>query len=383
MDRRKLLKGAGLATIGATAALVSGCSEETGTTTNASEGTPAAPAVARRKRTLKMVTTWPRNFPGLGTGANEVARRITEATDGELTIEVHAAGELVPAFEAFDAVSSGAADAYHGADYYWQGKSPAYAFFTSIPFGLSTLENMAWIMTGGGQELWDELGAGFNIKPLPATNTGTQMGGWFNREINSIDDLTGLKMRIPGIGGEVLRRLGVAAVNLPGSEIFQSMQTGAIDATEWVGPWNDLAFGFHRVAKNYYYPGFHEPGSILAMGWNLDIWTSLTDAQRRIATDAAHATMMSTLAEYQLRDAQALKTLINEHEVVLRRMPDDVLTAIGQKSAEVVREIGTGGDDLTRRVYESFLEARRRGMDWGTYNEEAFTTMRRLDVDFG
>ena len=363
MDRRSVITGG--AAIGAAAAA----------------STLSSPAIAQRRRRLKMVTTWPPNFPGLGTAANDVARFISEATDGELDIRVYAAGELVPAFESFDAVSTGAAELYHGADYYWQGKHPAFAFFTAVPFGLNAAETMSWLYHQGGQDLWDELSAQFNVKPFPCGNTGVQMGGWYNREINSIEDFSGLRIRMPGLGGEVMRRLGAAAVALPGGEIFQSLQTGAIDATEWVGPWNDLAFGFYRVAQYYYGPGFHEPGALLAMGMNLDVWNSLTPAHQRIVNIATTATTDRNLAEFNARNAGAMRELVNEHGVQMRKLPDDVIHEIGRVSGEVLREVAEH-DELTRRVYDSFMAARQNGMSWGEWSEEGYAAMRRLDFPF-
>jgi len=363
MDRRSVITGG--AAIGAAAAA----------------STLSAPAIASGRRRLKMVTTWPPDFPGLGTAANNAAQFITDATDGELEVRVYAAGELVPAFESFDAVSTGAADMYHGADYYWQGKHPAFAFFTAVPFGLNANEMNSWIYYQGGQELWDELAGGFNIKPFICGNSGVQMGGWYNREINSVDDFSGLKIRMPGLGGEVLRRLGASPVTLPGGEIFQSLQTGAIDATEWVGPWNDLAFGFYRVARYYYGPGFHEPGAMLALGMNLDVWNSLTPAQQAVVTQATTAADSRSLAEFNARNAGALAELVNEHNVELRKFPEDVLRALGEASGTVLREVADH-DDISRRVYDSFLAARRNGMTWGEWSEEGFAAMRRLDFRF-
>lgn len=344
-------------------------------------GTLATPAIAQRRRRLRMVTTWPPDFPGLGTAANDVARFITEATDGALDIRVYAAGELVPAFESFDAVSRGAADMYHGAEYYWQGKHPAFAFFTSVPFGLNAQEMGAWIHHGGGQELWDELSAQFNVKPFACANTGNQMGGWFNREINSVDDFSGLRIRMPGLGGEVMRRLGAAAVALPGGEIFQSLQTGAIDATEWVGPWNDLAFGFYRVAQYYYWPGFHEPGAQLCLGMNGDVWNELSPAHQTIVKIACSAVTDRSLAEFNARNAGALRELIDDHGVQLRRFSDEVLRRIGEVSGEVVREVGEH-DEISGRIYQGFLEARRNGMSYGEISEEGFANARRLDFPY-
>jgi len=239
----------------------------------------------------------------------------------------------------------------------------------------------AWLFHQGGQELWDELSAGFNVKPFGCSNTGVQMGGWYRREINSVDDFNGLKIRMPGLGGEVMRRLGAAAVALPGGEIFQALQTGAIDATEWVGPWNDLAFGFYRVAPFYYGPGFHEPGALLSMGMNLDVWNELSPAHQRIVRMAAAATTDRSLAEFNARNAGAMRELVDDHGVQMRKFPDDVMIAIGNASGEVLREVAEH-DDLTMRVYQSFLEARRNGMIWGEWSEEGFAAARRLPMNF-
>ena len=209
-----------------------------------------APAIAQGIKQFKMVTTWPKNFPANGTGAERLAQRITTMTGGQLEVKVFAAGELVPAFESFDAVSRGNAEMSHSVSYYWQGKSPAFNFFTAVPFGLTATEHAAWITYGGGQELWDEVAAPFDIKPFLRASTGVQMGGWFNKEISSLDDYQGLKFRMPGLGGEVLRRLGVAVINLPVGEIFPALQAGTIDGTEWVGPRHDMAAGSTRLRNS-------------------------------------------------------------------------------------------------------------------------------------
>jgi len=224
-------------------------------------GTKAVRADTEHK--WKMVTTWPKNFPGLGTGANRLAELIGEMSGGRIRVKVYGAEELVPAFEVFDAVAQGTAEMGHSGASYWKGKSEATQFFTAVPFGMTAQELNGWLYHGGGLELWTELYAGFGLVPAPAGNTGVQMGGWFSKEIKSVADLSGLKMRIPGLGGEILKRAGCTSVNLPGGELFVSLQSGTIDATEWVGPYNDLAFGLHKAARYYYYPGFHEPGSTL------------------------------------------------------------------------------------------------------------------------
>lgn len=335
-----------------------------------------APAVLRKKRTLKMVTSWPKNFPGLGMSAERWAERISAATDGAITIKVFAAGELVGAFEAFDAVTSGTADLAHHADYYQQGKSKAFPFFTAVPFGMTVDEIIAWIMFDGGQQLWDELYARFNAKPLISSATGTQLGGWFRKEIKSLEDFRGLKVRMPGIGGEVLRRLGAAVVALSGGEIFTALQQGAIDGAEWVGPWNDLAFGMHRVAPYYYYPGFHEPGAILALAVNLDVWNSFSSSEKKIFEAVASQETMYSWGEFKVRNAEAQQTLEKEYNIPARPFPADVIDALGRISLEVLAEIGNS-DPFTKRVYDSFQAALLKYMPYQAIAEEGYVAARR------
>jgi TRAP-type mannitol/chloroaromatic compound transport system substrate-binding protein len=371
IDRRKFLKAAGTAGAVGAATLVAGCSDDA-----SDECGAGAPAVLRKKRSLKMVTTWPKNFPGIGTGAERLARRITELTDGSLDVRVYGAGELVPALGAFDAVSGGKADMYHGAEYYWQGKSRAFNFFAAVPFGMTAGEMKAWIYHDGGQELWDELSAKFNVKPFMAGNSGTQMGGWFRKELGGLADLKGLRMRIPGLGGEVMARLGAVPVTKAGGELFLALSQGNIDATEWIGPWNDLAFGFHAIAKHYYYPGFHEPGTTLGMGINLDLWNDLTAQERAAVENAAAAENDVLLAEFDAQNARALSTLVNEHGVKLTRYPQEILDAMGRISVEVLAETAAS-DALTGRVFESFSQSMARTAHWGETGERAFTEVRK------
>lgn len=334
-----------------------------------------APAIAQGVKQLKMVTTWPKNFPGLGTSPERIAVKIREATEGAIDIKVFAAGELVPAFDSFDAVSTGAADIYNGAEYYWVGKSKAFAFFTAVPFGMTAPELNAWIYHGGGQELWDELAAQFNLKPLMSANTGTQWGGWFNREINSPEDLKGLSMRMPGLGGDVMARLGSTVLTLPGGEIFPALESGRIDATEWVGPWNDLAFGFYQVTKFYYWPGFHEPGAGLATTFNLDVWNNLTPSQQRTIEAVCAWENDYTYTEFLYHNSLALRTLTEEHGVVLRDFPDDVFAGYRRASMELMEEI-TAEDPFVARVYESFLETQKYTSDGLRYAENAYLQRR-------
>ncbi len=358
MQRREFIKGvsAGSLALGAAAG-----------------GVPMAHAKAEHR--WKMVTTWPRNFPGLGTGANSLATLIGEMSGGRIEIKVYGAGELVPAFEIFDAVSRGTAEMGHGAAYYWKGKSEATQFFTTVPFGMTAQEMNGWIHYGGGLELWTELYASFGLVPAPAGNTGVQMGGWFNKEINSVEDLKGLKMRIPGLGGEVLARAGGTPVNLPGGELFTSLQTGAIDATEWVGPYNDLAFGLYKAAKYYYYPGWHEPGPILEAIINREAFLALPADLQSIVRNACRVINQDMLAEYTARDPVALQTLLTKHNVELRRFPDDVIGRLRALSDEVVSEIAQK-DEVSARIYASYKKFLTQAREWSAISELTYLQAR-------
>ena len=336
-----------------------------------------APAIAQGIRELKMVTTWPKRFPGLGTAAEDLAERIKVMSGGKILVKVFAAGELVPPFESFDAVSQGNADMSHSAAYYWQGKSPAFNFFTAVPFGLNAIEHATWIYSAGGQALWDELCAGFNLKPLLRGSTGCQMGGWFRKEVNTLDDFKGLKFRMPGLGGEVLRRLGASVVNLPGGEIFPALQSGAIDGTEWVGPWNDLAFGFYKVAKYYYWPGFHEPGTTGEVLFNKGVWDSFTTEEKAMLDAVIQAQAWKEYADFNANNGGALDTLVNKHKVELRRFSDDLMTSIGKTSLEVVAEVGNS-DPMTKKVYESYNKFRSNIIEYMKISEQAYLNARNL-----
>ncbi|CZF84642.1 MULTISPECIES: TRAP transporter substrate-binding protein [Grimontia] len=334
----------------------------------------AAPA-AQEKITWKMVTTWPKNFPGLGTGANNLAELITDMSDGRLEVKVYGAGELVGALDVFDAVSRGTAEMGHGAGYYWKGKAPAGQFFAAVPFGLTAQEMNGWIYNGGGLELWAEAYEPFGIIPMPAGNTGVQMGGWFNKEINQISDLEGLKMRIPGLGGEVLKRVGGTPVLLPGGEIFPSLQSGAIDATEWVGPYNDLAFGLHKAAKYYYYPGWHEPGTTLEALINKQAFEKLPKDLQTIVLAATRVANADMLAEFTARNNAALESLVNEHKVELRPYPQEVLTQLQAVADEVVAE-QAAVDEVSKKVYDSYKSFRDQAIDWHAISEQAMLNAR-------
>lgn len=370
-DRGAFLSGLGKAAAGA-AVLASA-----GLAACKPKGDGAAAVGSGKTYKWKMVTTWPKNFPGLGTGANRLAESLETMSGGRIQVKVFAAGELVPPFEVFDAVAGGTADIGHGAAYYWKGKSEAAQFFAAVPFGLNAQEMSGWINYGGGQELWDELYAGFNLKAFACGNTGVQMGGWFNREINSIQDYNGLKIRMPGLGGEVLRKAGATVVSLPGGEIFQALQSGAIDATEWVGPYNDLAFGFYKAAKYYYWPGWHEPGTAMELLINRKLYEELPKDLRAIVEVACRAAYTEMLAEFTARNNAALVQLVQKHNVQLKRFPDSVLRTMGEYSQEVVSAIAQK-DAMSKKIYESFLQFRGQAVEWNKIGEEGFSLARSL-----
>ncbi|CAA0115370.1 Monocarboxylate 2-oxoacid-binding periplasmic protein [Halioglobus japonicus] len=327
----------------------------------------------------KMVTTWPKNFPGLGMAAENFSKLVEEMSDGRLTVHVYGAGELVPAMQVFDAVSQGVVDAGHGAAYYWKGKVPSAVFFTSIPFGLNAQEMNGWLHYGGGLELWQEAYAPYNLVPMAGGSTGVQMAGWFNKEINSIEDLKGLKMRIPGLAGEVFANAGGTAVTIPGGELYTSMQTGVIDALEWVGPYNDLAFGFHEVARYYYYPGWHEPGSILEFVVNKDSLEALPEDLQAIVVTASRAANQDMLDEYTARNNAALQSLIDEHGVQLRRLPDDVLLALW-KGTQVAMEKLVADDPMAAKVYASYRKFYQGVRNYHHISEQAYINARDVAI---
>jgi len=340
-----------------------------------SDGGPSEQGeVAQQQFRWKMVTTWPKNFPGLGVAAENFVEQVERMSAGRLKIKVYAAGELVPAMEVFSAVSSGTADIGHGAAYYWKGKIPAAPLFTSVPFGLNAQEMNGWLHYGGGLELWREAYAPFNLVPLAAGNTGIQMGGWFNRELRSLADFKGLKMRIPGLGGEVFSRAGGTAVSLPGGEIFTSLQTGVIDAAEWVAPYNDLAFGLHQAAKYYYYPGWQEPGPTIELIINREAYQSLPEDLLAIVEAAARAVNQDMLDEYTARNNAALVSL-QQQGVEFRRFPDDVIAELKQITAKVMAE-NSANDEMFRKTYQSYDSYRRSVTAYHEISERAYYEMR-------
>jgi TRAP-type mannitol/chloroaromatic compound transport system substrate-binding protein len=325
----------------------------------------------------KLVTTWPKGFPGLGTAPEKFAAMVNKMSRGRLQIKVYGAGELVPALGVFDAVSTGGAEAGHGAAYYWKGKLPSSIFFTAVPFGMTAQEMNGWLYHGGGLELWREAYAPFNLIPMAGGNTGVQMAGWFNKEINSIADVKGLKMRIPGSGGEVWNRLGGTSVTLPGGELYTSLQTGVIDATEWVAPYNDLAFGFHEVAKYYYYPGWHEPGSTLELIINKQAFEALPEDLKAMVETAARYANADMLDEYTARNNTALHQLVDVHDVQLRKLPDDVIRGLHKASDEYLEELGNS-DPMTHKVYTSWKSFMEAAKEYHHISEQAYINARDL-----
>ncbi|MXN63665.1 ABC transporter substrate-binding protein [Stappia sp. GBMRC 2046] len=338
----------------------------------------AAPAVAQSGQATiewKMVTSWPKDLPGPGITAQRIADNIALMSGGRLRIRLFAAGELVPALEVFDAVSSGTAQMGHSASFFWQGKLPAAVFFTAVPFGLLPLEHITWIEQGGGQELWDELYGPFGVNALMAGNTGVQMGGWFKNEIMSLEDLKGLKIRMPGLGGEVMRRLGATPVSLPPAELFGALQSGLIDATEFLGPWSDTAMGFHEVAKLYYAPGFHEPNGTGEALFNSVAFEGLPDDLKAIVRDVCRAENARSLAESEWMNSGYLRALQNKHGVEVKIFPDDVLQALRTTSEDVTRSVAEI-DEISERIVKSFLRARNRLSQWSSLSTRLYLDSR-------
>lgn len=355
MDRRAFLKTAGLAS-GAAAA-----------------STLAAPAIAQGRAKLTMVTTWPRGLAGVWDSVEYFAQSVTAMTDGTLEIDPKAGGELVGPFESFDAVSSGQADMYHGADYYFLGQHQALAFFTAVPFGMTAPEMMVWYYQDGGRELHHELGEVFNLHSFLAGQTGAQGGGWFREPINSAEDFNGLKFRMPGLGGKTVAKLGASVQTLPAGEIYQALSSGALDATEWIGPWSDEALGLQEVAKNYYPAGFHEPGAALSVAVNLEVWNGLSPAHQRAVQVAAAASHQENYSLFISKNGPALQRLI-AGGVQTQVFPDDVWDAFGKAAQEVLEE--ERSDPLFAKIHDSFNASLKNTTTWISKSDGAYTAQR-------
>ena len=327
-------------------------------------GALAAPAVAvAQTRRWRMVTSWPKRLPGPGMSAERVAERIAALSGGRLQVTVHAAGEVVPAFEVLDAVGAGVAELGHTAAFYWQGKQAAAAFYTTVPFGLTPTEHVAWVDAGGGQALWDEIYAPFGVKPFMGGNTGTCMGGWFRRDVKGLDDMRGLKIRALGLGGEVFRRLGATPQTTPPGEILTSLQSGVLDAAEFVGPGTDIALGLYRVAPLYYGPGFNKPNGTGECIVSLRAWNALDAETKAIIAHACAAEASFALAEMERLNAEALAALTSRHNVQLRTFPADLIAAARRQSVDVLAELGAR-NEAARKVHESYAAFRERTAAW-------------------
>jgi TRAP-type mannitol/chloroaromatic compound transport system substrate-binding protein len=357
MRRRDILAGAGSLAAGATVSF-------------------PAPAIAQGNRKLTMVTDWPEGLPGLLPSARRLAQTISDVSGGRIKIEVFASGALVKPFETFDAVGAGVADMFHSFIGYFDKKSPAFHFYSGVPFGFTATELSAWVRVGGGQDLWDALGSQFNIKPLHCLSTGTQMGGWFNHEITSLEGFKGLRYRMAGPGAEVLRRLGAIVVVLPGSEIVPSLKSGAIDACEWVGPWLDMAMGLHSAAGYYYYPAWHEPGTAQTLGINTRVWESFDAGDRRLIETCAAAEYVASLAEFNTNNALSLRKLRDEGRVKILKFDGSLLKAFREISTDVIAQAGSG-DDLSRKIYASYQQFRALIMDWSDISERPYLNSRQ------
>ena len=339
--------------------------------------TSADNAATAQTYNWKLVTAWPKNFPGLGAAPERFAQKVDAMSNGRMKIRVYGAGELIPALEVFDAVSAGTAEIGHGAAYYWKGKVPEAQFFTALPFGMNAREMQGWISYGGGAELWREIYAPFNLIPMMGGNTGVQMGGWFNKEINSAADFQNLKMRIPGLAADVLQRLGGVPFNLPGDSLYTSLQTGVIDATEWTAPYNDLAFGFQDIAQYYYYPGWHEPGSVMEFIFNKQMFEALPSDLQAILTAAAEAANIDMQNEFTARNSSALRELVDEHGVELRQFPEDLLIQLRDISQEVIDELGTISP-AAERIHTSYRAFEADVRRYHNIAAEAYTDAREL-----
>ncbi|THD82784.1 twin-arginine translocation signal domain-containing protein [Aliigemmobacter aestuarii] len=356
MDRRSFLTKAALG--GATAAAAS---------------TLAAPMYAQGNRTLTLVTTWGRGLAGVHDAAQRAADTITAMTDGQLTVDLKAAGELVGAFEVFDAVTAGQADMYHGADYYFVGQHPGYAFFTSVPMGMTAQELANWYYHGGGMELHDELGQIFGLKSFLGGNTGAQAGGWFRNEIKGPEDFNGLKFRMPGLGGKALGKLGASVQNLPGGEVYQALASGAIDGTEWIGPWADEKAGFQEITKFYYTAGFHEPGAGLSLAMNRGVYDSLTPAQQKIYEIAAGEAHQWNLSQFLANNSAALSRL-QAAGVKTLKFPETVWDAFAKAAQETHDE--NLGDELYKKIYDSYMASMNSSAAWLKLSDGDYTDQR-------
>lgn len=364
MKRRKLLKAAAITSIAAAAASF------------------PKPSISKNRRSWKLITTWPKNLPGLGTGAQYFADQVTKVSEGRLSVQLFASGEIVPAFESIDAVGAGTVEMGHGAPYYWKGKAPAAQFVSNFPFGLTAQEYNAWYYFGGGDKLCDELYRdAFGCKYIICGNTGVQHPGWCSKEVDTIEQFKGLKMRMPGIGGEVMRRVGATVVNLPGSEVAAALASGTIDWVEWNNPYGEASMGFYRHAKYYYAPGWHEVGTAIELFVNGKAWDSLEDDLKALVIQCANSTNMIMLSEFQGRSGPVLQSFVKDHGVVIKTLSDDVLTKFGSVAGEVISELAAA-DKMSAKVLKSMASFRTEQKAYSSTTEGAIINARNLPFKF-
>jgi TRAP-type mannitol/chloroaromatic compound transport system substrate-binding protein len=335
------------------------------------------PSQAAKRFNWKLVTTWPPNFPIFQDGVIRFAKDVKRMSDNQLNIQVFAGGELIPALQTFEAVSQGTVEMGHGAAYYWAGKIPAAQFFTAVPFGMNAQGMNAWFYGGSGIELWQDIYAPHKLVPFPMGNTGVQMGGWFRKKIESLTDLKGLKMRIPGLGGKVMAKAGVNPVLMAGGEIYTALERGTIDATEWVGPYHDLRLGLYRAAKYYYYPGWHEPGPALELIINKKAWDELPQELQIIVQTAAQASNLQMLSEFEANNLDALHTLTNQHHVQLIEFPADVLKELHKLTLETLTEEADKDADF-KKVYAAYTTFNKNMDAWNAISEAAYARALKL-----
>jgi TRAP-type mannitol/chloroaromatic compound transport system substrate-binding protein len=362
VDRRRMLAGLAAGAAGAT--------------------TLAAPAIAQGKMEWRMVTAWPKGLPGLGTGAERLAQRITQMSDGKLSVKVFAAGELVPGLQTFEAVQNGTAEMSHDTPGFHLGKNRAFGYFFSVPFGMTYVEHIAWLDYGGGQQLWDELSANFGLKSFAVGNIDTPPFGWFKKEIKTVDDLKGVKMRMPGLGAEMIRKVGAVPTVMAPGDVFAALQSGALDATDFTGPANDMALGFHQVCKYYYWPGVHKQGAIQQMLVSKAKFDALPDSLKRVITVAAQASHQDMTAEYNWLNANALNTLKSKHGVEARKLPDEVLVALGTAAGQLLREEREKLDPFGKKIWDSHFAARKTMIQLTDLSNRALANARGLDFPY-
>lgn len=368
LKRRNFLKKATLGTaVAASASLAMSCIDKN----QNSEKVTEVKTTRKAEFDWRMVTTWSPHFPVLGEGVDMFAKWLEELSDGRIKVHVYGGGELVPPLEAFEAVSLGAVELSHGAPYYWAGKVPASQFFASVPFGMNAQQMVSWILRGGGIELWREAYAPFNLIPFLGGCTGMQMGGWFNKEVNKVEDLKGLIMRIPGLGGKVMSKAGSSTVTVAGAEVYTNLERGVIDATEWIGPYHDYLLGLHRVAKYYYYPGWHEPGTPLETIISTKAYNSLPNDLKAVFEAATHKLHNWIFAEFEMKNAIYLEKLLTEEKVVLKRFPNEVLEVLRKYAFEIYDQLAAK-DPMVKKVYESYMKYRKSAIKYSEVTEKVF-----------